>query len=351
MVPCGRSAAARRAVSATSAVRVPMPPMNGSGSRNPNSARLGMVCARLASADERPRDRAAAARRGCRAGCRSPRRSRVDTSTSTTCSPSRAANSARCDGDEREQRAHPNRVSTSSATRADRRSMRAAHCRRVARDDLPVVEHRHAIGERERLGHVVRDQDDRRDAASPAAAELAMQLGSRDRIERAERLVHQQHRRIGRERARQADALPLPARQLVGPAAAELRRLAGRPARAARRRARRSRSAGHIQQPRHERDVRGDRHVREQPDVLDHVAGLAAQRDRVPRRDAAAVHPHLAGVGAQQPVDQPQQRGLAAAAAADQRHHLAFGDRERDVAQHRARPPRLADDVEEVDQA
>src|SRR5688500_19262416 len=37
-------------VNATSAVRVPMPPMNGSGIRKPNSARLGIVCVRLASA-------------------------------------------------------------------------------------------------------------------------------------------------------------------------------------------------------------------------------------------------------------------------------------------------------------
>ena len=37
---------------------------------------------------------------------------------------------------------------------------------------------------------------------------------ARDRVERAERLVHQEHRRVGRERAREADALALPAREL-----------------------------------------------------------------------------------------------------------------------------------------
>ncbi len=40
---------------------------------------------------------------------------------------------------------------------------------------------------------------------------------------RAERLVHQQHGRIGRERARQADALTLPARELGGVARAVAR--------------------------------------------------------------------------------------------------------------------------------
>ena len=43
------------------------------------------------------------------------------------------------------------------------------------------------------------------------AAELLLQLPARDRIERAERFVHQQHRRIGGERARHADALTLTA--------------------------------------------------------------------------------------------------------------------------------------------
>ena len=60
-------------------------------------------------------------------------------------------------------------------------------------------------------------------AAQPIlnAAELDVQLGARERIERAERLVHQENRRIGRQRARDADALPLSAGQLVGPALRE----------------------------------------------------------------------------------------------------------------------------------
>ncbi len=37
-------------VSVTSAVRGPTPPMNGNGNRNPNSARLGIVCVMLAMA-------------------------------------------------------------------------------------------------------------------------------------------------------------------------------------------------------------------------------------------------------------------------------------------------------------
>ena len=44
--------------------------------------------------------------------------------------------------------------------------------------------------------------------------ELLLQLGAHDRIDGAERLVHQQHRRIGGEGAGHADALLLAARQL-----------------------------------------------------------------------------------------------------------------------------------------
>ena len=38
-----------------------------------------------------------------------------------------------------------------------------------------------------------------------------MHLRTRDRIERAERLVHQEYGGIGGQRSRDADALPLPA--------------------------------------------------------------------------------------------------------------------------------------------
>ena len=48
--------------------------------------------------------------------------------------------------------------------------------------------------------------------------ELVLQLGAHDRVDRAERLVHQQHRRVGGEGAGHPDALLL--------AAAELRRVA-----------------------------------------------------------------------------------------------------------------------------
>ena len=70
------------------------------------------------------------------------------------------------------------------------------------------------------------------------ARERLLQAVARRRVERAEGLVEQQESRLGRERAREADALLLAARELVRPALAELAGVELDAARAARRRAR-----------------------------------------------------------------------------------------------------------------
>ena len=107
------------------------------------------------------------------------------------------------------------------------------------------------------------------------AAELAVQLRAGDRIERAERLVHQQDRRVGGQRARHADALPLTARQLQRrPVRVGRRRQADqaqhlRGARARCARASQPSSRGTIA------DVLRDGHVRKEADLLQHVADAA----------------------------------------------------------------------------
>ena len=118
---------------------------------------------------------------------------------------------------------------------------------------------------------------------------------ARQRIERAERLVHQQDRRVGGERARHADALALAAGKLVRIAAQKLPRRRGRRARAAPAPARELRSAGQSFEARNERDVLLDGVMREQARFLDHVADVAAQRDGVPRARGAAFDQHFAG--------------------------------------------------------
>ena len=61
----------------------------------------------------------------------------------------------------------------------------------------------------------MRDKRDGLAQSRREGAKFALQFGARDRIERAERLVHQQDGRIGGERARHAHALPLPAGELA----------------------------------------------------------------------------------------------------------------------------------------
>ena len=111
------------------------------------------------------------------------------------------------------------------------------------------------------------------------AQELVLQALAVDRVDRAERLVHQHQRRVGRERAGHADALAL--------AAGELRRVAvAHVAAAGRSRSSssstRARDAPLVpaEQARDGRDVVADRPVREQADLLDHVADLAPQLGR-----------------------------------------------------------------------
>ena len=84
----------------------------------------------------------------------------------------------------------------------------------VLREHAALAQDRDPVAHRDRLVDVVRDEDHRLRDLAVQPAQLVLQPGARDRVERAERLVHQQHRRVGRERACEPDALPLAAREL-----------------------------------------------------------------------------------------------------------------------------------------
>ena len=92
----------------------------------------------------------------------------------------------------------------------------------VLREHAALAQDRDAIAHLDRLVDVVGDEHDRLLHFLLQAQELVLQAGAVDRVDRAERLVHQHQRRVGRERARHADALALAARQLRRVAAAEL---------------------------------------------------------------------------------------------------------------------------------
>src|SRR5690606_8705984 len=80
----------------------------------------------------------------------------------------------------------------------------------------------------------------------------------------------------------------------------------------------------------------GDRHVREQPDLLDHVADVAAQLVGVGTGDVAAVDLDASRRRVDQAVDQPQRRALAAPRRPDEHDDLAARDVEREVLDRRA---------------
>src|SRR6266536_303827 len=79
----------------------------------------------------------------------------------------------------------------------------------------PAGHHHHAIAEHERLADVVGDEDDGLAIAHPDRLEELVHVRARLGVERAERLVHEEHGRIDGERARQRDAHAHAARELV----------------------------------------------------------------------------------------------------------------------------------------
>ena len=85
----------------------------------------------------------------------------------------------------------------------------------VLREVTADLEDRDAVAHLHRLVDVVGDEHDRLAQRLLQAQELVLQLRARDRVDRAERLVHQHDRRIGGEGAGDADALALAAGELA----------------------------------------------------------------------------------------------------------------------------------------
>src|SRR5579872_1955084 len=79
--------------------------------------------------------------------------------------------------------------------------------------------------------------------------------------------------------------------------------------------------------------------MRKQAAALKDIADPPAQLHGIERADVLARDGDAASVNLDQPVGEPQQRGLAGAGAADDGEKLAFGDVERDVV-HRNYPAR-----------
>jgi hypothetical protein len=205
----------------------------------------------------------------------------------------------------------------------------------------PAVHHRDAVGQAHRLFLVVGDQD-RGDAELPLQPlDLDLHVEPQVLVERPEGLVEQQDARLHRERAGERDALLLAARELAGHAVGERLELHG---------------GEHARDPLADQVARGvpgaqavgdvlvHRHVREQRVVLEHHADVAAARGQV--IDGAAVHPDAARGGHDEAADDPQQRGLATAARAQQGDQLARLDGQADAVHRGGRAEAVGDRLE-----
>src|SRR5439155_8496336 len=154
---------------------------------------------------------------------------------------------------------------------------------------------------------------------------------TRDRVERAEWLVHQQHRGVGSEGSRQTHSLALAARELSGVALAvarleadELQQL---------RDARADARLLPAEEPRHGRDVVADRHVREEAHLLDHVPDPSPQFDDGQLPHAPPVDANVTVVERDETVDHLQRGRLAAARGPDEDAERSAGNLERELVQ------------------
>ena len=139
-----------------------------------------------------------------------------------------------------------------------------------------LVQHYHTIGQQQCFSHIVGDHQRRQSARGVKRANPLAQRGAGNRIERAKRLIEQQHAWIDRKRACKRDPLLLASGQLVGYAPTELgqldqcKQLIDTPCDVGVRRPFRAWTAA---QPKC--DVFGDAHMPEQRVVLEYEADVA----------------------------------------------------------------------------
>jgi hypothetical protein len=162
----------------------------------------------------------------------------------------------------------------------------------------------------------VGDEDDGLVQLLLEAEQLVLELGPDDGVDRAERLVHQQHRRIGGERTCDTDALLLAAGELVRVALGGVRRKPDRLQQLGR--AGPGALASVAQQQRDRGDVVEDRAVRKEPGLLDDVSDTPAEFGGVRFEDVPAAERDRARARIDHPVDHPESGGLAAAGRTDE---------------------------------
>ena len=182
----------------------------------------------------------------------------------------------------------------------------------------PLGHHDDAVGQENRFGNAVSDEDHRLSIALPYPQQFEIHVVARHGVERAERLVHQQQCRMLDQRAANAGALTHAAGQFVRQAVGEIR------------------DAGDLQKLVGVLPIVIDivaHQFNRQQNVVEH--GAPRQQNRVLEHDAAgALRPfylpsldgNRAAAGLYQARDHQQQRALATAGWAQQRNEFVVAD-------------------------
>src|ERR1019366_8433553 len=188
-------------MSATIAVVLPTPPSNGIGRRKPKTARLGPVCTTFTTPSVQRRSRA--------------RRTRItaDGAAMTTATNTATATSHRCSADNLTISASGMRFVGCRLPqgRQERHRLWRSRLHKLFRPDdnfePPFLQQRDPRAEHECFADVVGDEERGLAQGSLHAREALLHLKPRHRVERRERFIKQQQRRIRRQRA--GDSNPL----------------------------------------------------------------------------------------------------------------------------------------------
>ena len=196
-------------------------------------------------------------------------------------------------------------------------------------DDLPPLDHRHPVGQKLRLVHVMRDQHHRHPQMRAQGDDLGMELFARGPVHRRKGFVQQQGLRTAGQRTGNRNPLLLTARQLRGPSVRQavqideiqktLRPLA----------------VWRIHRRHH---ILRRRHMRKKRVILEHNSNPALMRGQVdPARrikPCPPLHPHPPRLWPPEPRNGPQNRGFSRTRMTHQRQQLprfnAEGDIQRD---------------------
>ena len=200
----------------------------------------------------------------------------------------------------------------------------------VLGDNRLLLEDCDPIAHLDRLVDIMGDEHDRLLELFLEPEELVLEPVASDRVDRSERLVHQQDLGISAERPCHANPLSLTARELAGiPIPIDVRvhphgvEELVHPI------------TGLLRVPSEEirngRDVLGDRAVGEQPDLLDHVSHASSELVRIDVGHVLSVEDDATRRRLDHPIDESEGRRLPAPRGADENEDFASVDVEREI--------------------